>query len=862
MLTAIILAVSIESSSINTFMRLPPWIPKSADAAHTFGSEDHTNATRRTTADTLSAVESVFDAYYERMFFMSEGRSNDWDTAQYGPRPSTVRDLQLVEFTNFPHYASSMFVYRPADTNATDYPRQVTDTRRLVEFPNLFALADKITLDIFDEGGLVYGTREGIFLPYKPTWIGDYRRVVYPGSSWMPGELHPDEFDWREGFPSLSEWAFTNCCLPVYECATDGIFRVTEEYRIPNGFYNLHTRWLLSFDFGELFSGYHGSEGPYINTLEDSRPWVDATVPDIIRAEFPLSSPESGITNRTRRLMKDDYLTYDVTFEETLIESKEVTLDLSEVRPEDSAWGGEMDYDYDYTRLKSYEFDFASNTLTRASLETSEWTPAYDAISWSGNKQVDAPDDYDRVEVFGTSPYAGGYVLSDAYGGDGLWHWEGSEAGILFNFYKNIATTNAVHTNSSIVATESRILSMLDRSYEIADKRFPAGMYSVTSNLMRTISSSVSSSGYSDFFPPATGDGWEQGEDDCTVILRADTDTEATISLKTDSFTWREDVTGPDENYNLTRAKFRFSGLKTELGGIAYTSTGFDAEYKTNGITPIAGSAFTHSLRTASGDVILRSTENISGASVEARVSLVSKEPRIHVGINYNQVAGLMTTTPAMRDCINQLYPWYGPGRLSFSTLRVEDCIVTLGAAIELLKGVRQPDNKFIDHDSWTLPLTDLNYSDFTDTRAYTRKFLYSVRYKSAAQNASIVNLVYEALGSGWARDELISKCTEEMGGEFSPYSLLVGDIKVLVKNSFGIARYKGGSYFIRCPKGSNTCFPVLYAGFSVNHTGEDPDLDYEKAFTAPVSADLLLSDPLISTQWKWHALKTERNDK
>ena len=859
MLTAIILAVSIESSSINTFMRLPNWMPTSVDAAHTFGSEDHTNATRRTTADTLAAVESVFDAYYERMFFMSEGRSNDWDTAQYGPRPSTVRDLQSVEFTNFPHYASSMFVYRPADTNATDYPRQVTDTRRLVEFGNLFSLADKITLDFFDEGGLVYGTREGIFLPYKPTWIGDYRRVVYPGSSWMPGELHPDEFDWREGFPSLSEWAFTNCCLPVYECATDGIFRVTEEYRLQHGFYNLHTRWLLSFDFGELFSGYHGSEGPYINTLEDSRPWVDATVPDLIRAKFPLSSPESGITNRTRRLMKDDYLTYDVTFAELNICSTFVDLDLSEVRPEDSPWGGEMDYDYLYDRMESYEFDVSSNSLTSVTVETTEGPS--DSISWSGLKQVECPGDYDRMEVYLSGP-AHGYVISSSYEGDCLWHWMNPSAQIGFNFWKYVATTNAVYTNSSVVATESRVLSMLDRSYEIADKRFPAGMYSVTSNLMRTISSSVSSSGYSEFFPPATGDGWEQGEDDCSVILRADTDTEATISLKTDSFTWREDVTGPDENYNLTRAKFRFSGLKTELGGIVYTSTGFDADYKTNGITPIAGSAFTHSLRAVSGDVILRSTENISGASVEARVSIVSKEPRILVGINYNQVASLMTTTPAMRDCINQLYPWYGPGRLSFSTFRVEDCIVTLCAAIELLKGVRQPDNKFIDHDSWTLPLTDLNYHDFTDTRAYTRKFLYSVRYESAAQNASVVNLVYEALGSGWARDGLISKCTEEMGGEFSPYSLLVGDIKVLVKNSFGIARYKGGNYYIRCPRASNMCFPGLYAGFEVNHTGEAPELDYDKAFTAPVSADLLLSDPLISTQWKWHALKTERNDK
>ena len=100
---AAILALSISSDKIDTFMHLPDWFPTSVDAEHTFGSDDRTNCTHRTTLDTLASVESVFDAYHERVFYASEGRSNDWNRAVYGPRPT---DLQRLWFTNAERAAS------------------------------------------------------------------------------------------------------------------------------------------------------------------------------------------------------------------------------------------------------------------------------------------------------------------------------------------------------------------------------------------------------------------------------------------------------------------------------------------------------------------------------------------------------------------------------------------------------------------------------------------------------------------------------------------------------------------------------------------------------------------------------------
>lgn len=300
---SLLLALSISSEKIDTFMHLPDWFPTAVGSEHTFGSADHLNATHRTTLDTLAAVESVFDAYHERVFYASDSFAPDWDRGIYGPKPA--EGLQTVWFTNTLVSAPGCFVYS-SWTNS--WPRAAPESRRLLEFANVFALA-KWLPDLF---GMRTGTP---WLDKGETWGTD--RTVMFASSWGPGKKSvPDDVPWTEARPLGPDEVDFDSMIPLCYCTNDAVF-VTAG--IDGKDYGLVYRMLSSVDrtFNALGYGVTNAAGETVKRGGILGEWDTVgfsnslarttTVPGIIMNHFPSADPEYGMTNLTRRLVPDDY---------------------------------------------------------------------------------------------------------------------------------------------------------------------------------------------------------------------------------------------------------------------------------------------------------------------------------------------------------------------------------------------------------------------------------------------------------------------------------------------------------------------------------------------------------------------------
>lgn len=134
MILALLLAFSISSPRIGTFFDLPGWMPTEVPSDRTFGSDDATNMTHRVDDVALSAVNAVFEGYYERVYYANAGLSNVWNEAEYGPQCQYGSGLDRFRFGPSNSVGRSRFVYDP-DTN------RAVRTRRLVEYDNLRGLS-------------------------------------------------------------------------------------------------------------------------------------------------------------------------------------------------------------------------------------------------------------------------------------------------------------------------------------------------------------------------------------------------------------------------------------------------------------------------------------------------------------------------------------------------------------------------------------------------------------------------------------------------------------------------------------------------------------------------------------------------
>ena len=458
MMFALLLAISISSDKIDTFMHLPDWFPTSVDAEHTFGSDERTNCSHRTTVDTLAAVESVFDAYHERVFYASEGRSNDWDVASYGPRPY---ESQRMWFTNTVDRRNTCFVY---STWTNEWPRATPDSRRLLEFDNLFGLSSWIPP--------LFARRTGApWLDKGDTW-GRSRDIMF-GSSWGPVETDLPEVGWTDNSSFRPDLA--SSCVPLCYCATDTVFKTS--HPSADGFLWDVLRGLDS-DFNALYRieggplPYPVSTNGYLAEWHNGGMWTNSaaaktSIPGVITNKFPLAGPEAGFTNLTRRLVPDD--TFDVVIvtngyrtisEKTLKKMASECIGLE---------GKRIYYERRGVPVTAYVYYLSpqNDRLTIGGKATPvdrefEFNPS--AYFEFGNP----PDGTDRVDV---ELICEGLTISFSYEASSRDFRSvvenDAEVSVTMKYQRFFIETNYVAKASSLLATESRALAMLDRTYEI-----------------------------------------------------------------------------------------------------------------------------------------------------------------------------------------------------------------------------------------------------------------------------------------------------------------------------------------------------------------------------------------------------------
>ena len=192
MLGFLIIAITTTISSENlwSFMRQPESEADSYDADvlpyDTFGSPDRTNGSHRVTGKTRAAIETLFEAFYERAFFSSEGLSNNWNEAEFGPQALTVRDLANVSFDETNGGDRISFRYLPRE-------RIMPETHRLVEtmtnLPNAYPTMLKDLIE-----------KPQPLLNRGDTWKSSDRKLWWLCSGFQFSKP-PTSFDWSWKWP-------------------------------------------------------------------------------------------------------------------------------------------------------------------------------------------------------------------------------------------------------------------------------------------------------------------------------------------------------------------------------------------------------------------------------------------------------------------------------------------------------------------------------------------------------------------------------------------------------------------------------------------------------------------------------------
>ena len=873
-----VLAVSMSSSKIDTFMTLPDWMPTSVDAEHTFGSDAHSNASHRVTADTLAAVESIFDAYHERVFFTSEGRSNDWDVAEYGPRPTSEESLKYVNLTNFPA-AERVWAYASSSTDATRGIRATPDTRRLVEFDNLIGLSKRIRDDFFGAGDHdAYGNYgELIFMRYRPTWTCenttyDERRIVMLGSSLMPGAFRPDTFDWRDGFPTPDEWTFTNCCIPFAECAADA-FLSDEYYPSPDNLNYFHRKWLGRIDCGELEHEATASGGEsFFVRIQKARPWLKNTVGDLITSNFPNSNPCKGIDNHTRRMIVDDKLVPSVTIVTNVVLSEKpdtVDIDFIFERPRihvPDPDPGEKDSDYVSAglQLEIVHGDYGERiarvnyllkyvdpyTGAKSTPPTREYALPYTDFFFPEPSAPDGGCDdvilrVRKVPMFFYSfvydfpEYWYYYGIPTTFGGD--WYYDFS-----VDFVRYEVVTNSVSTNSSLVATLSRALAIADRTYEIAPRCEEAAGYPHVSETRRTV---------------VTGKSRYVGEGPVTVTSITDWEgfgSEVMCKLYCDTavgpYSWRKDAaTNEVLTYTVvtnTDLRMRYRGETDQsasygcnLFGITYELRPFPEDESSD------VAKYYHYLvpRGRSVDLVSVDTDPPDQEHAMEWVEVVMDFEDFAYSLHSISLEARQTityTTAPTGEAIDRLYPYYGPGNLGFGSGRVDECWCSIACCIASACGwYSLPDIE-----------SSVRWSDIRDIGGRTQ---YAVSSAQVARPADVIRHTSSMIIAGGQAQERLMRLAHDAGYGFddiAPPISLVGNLSEV--------GYIGAEVTLKINDGQpstnkwpqNLTIGLVEGDEKVAITTVDPEIDSTRT-TPPFAADILITDPLISTQWKWKAL-------
>ena len=453
-------AALISSDKVDNFMQLPAWMPSAVPAEDTFGYPARTNsASRRVTEKTLAATVAAFDALYERAFFSSEGRTNDWDEAEYGPREPCAA-MMTNSFR-------SLFQYESWNTNGV--PLVVADTRRLVDFNNISKFYDEAYLDA------VHQNHEGrTLLDRGKSWNSGDRYVMF-GCSKTIGEELPLEYDqWTSEGP---EWMhFGKCFIP-----------------------------LASFDLGTM-----DPSNSYPPLSDDYRPaWVfcdtfmfdqseayEATgdIPRGFKLDdqfgYALGCPTGLVydalyTPHSRRLLPDEYAYTEIEAEYEYLASVPVYTDVGHWKPWESGtpirepWKSDtyyagviVDERFDpsgtYFPLDARLPDFPA--VIQESWDLDFEFPGKTLPLFFGEEEI-PPEathctlDYERgYPMF----YFDFYTDADGSITNGVWDmWTDPPVAMTADLYREYLVTNSVTTNVSVLATIGREMAVMDRTYEV-----------------------------------------------------------------------------------------------------------------------------------------------------------------------------------------------------------------------------------------------------------------------------------------------------------------------------------------------------------------------------------------------------------
>lgn len=122
--------ITLSSPQIGTFFTLAEWMPGEVQAERTYGDPSATNASRRIDSTSLAAVNACFEAFFERSYYFSEGNVDSWPT-NYGPTA-----LNKFLFTPGPAFDYG------GDTNRVITTARYTETDNLIDLAHTLSAAE------------------------------------------------------------------------------------------------------------------------------------------------------------------------------------------------------------------------------------------------------------------------------------------------------------------------------------------------------------------------------------------------------------------------------------------------------------------------------------------------------------------------------------------------------------------------------------------------------------------------------------------------------------------------------------------------------------------------------------------------
>lgn len=466
----LVLAMTFSSDLTGAMMRLPAWMQTMRIAAgDTFGTVEHAESSRRVTKTTVAAVIAAPAAFYERAYYVSEGRTNAWDVEQYGPLTPSPDS-----FTN--GFNASPF-YIPHGVG--DPPLMVTNTLRLVEYDNIRRVYQDGMSSLIDD-------REDGRLPLaRPSWDSDVRRVWWSHSE-MPDSEAPAVASWC-GTLEFSQLFPEKWFIPLAACGVAGDALHEKEFTpVPAWRRDSVVRqFLREVTFRE--PGDEGDLGVMVGYV--GYEWYSNTVADVISRSFRHigSGPLSYLTRydpmSTRRLTPDEYVDIDISVQREYIDSFSVTI-------YDEPWEpwNELSKEYLYENFFGYDEVYADYAraeftapFTRGKIRAGYPIGDYETVVSRvfDFALPDVPEGADVLVFEGASPLSYIDVQSSNYweSAEGTyiasagWDWDLEPNEVTLDAYESFVVTNGVYTNASEIAGACRAAAVMDRTFEIAQKR-------------------------------------------------------------------------------------------------------------------------------------------------------------------------------------------------------------------------------------------------------------------------------------------------------------------------------------------------------------------------------------------------------